>query len=152
MKAILAVLLLVAVSALGQEQPQDTSVETQKYLDAIKPEQCTQSKMDMVNAWSEQLGEDGLLEQLRWQELEDRITSAFACIALIDREEARKHPDAKTETRPPRSLAYEVHAQLLIVACLTEQRNRMLQFIEKKGLKHEFKASSLMLHNADVRP
>lgn len=104
---------------------------------------CPQSTMNMVNAWSEQLVENpsAAVSKLSWQETEDRIKSAKACVTLIVASEAWRDPHGKQENSSPRALAYQTNASRVIEACLVEQKTRLLAFIEAKGLKNALRSS-----------
>lgn len=118
-----ATLMFLLMATAAQNQSQHDSPKIQKAIDAAS-KACPRSTMDIVNAWSEQISEDQTATiKLSWQELEDRIQSANACITLIMASEASRDPRGKQEDSSSRILAYQVNAGRVVESCLNRAEN-----------------------------
>ncbi len=137
-----AFLLLFPVVVHGQNPPTPSTSEAEKKL-ADVTKTCKQSTIDMIHVWSEQLVEDvRVVEKLSYEELDDTERTITGCLLAIDESEARRNPKGTREETNPRVLAYEVDGNMLMYAYEQEQKLRLLSFIEAKGLKTAFLASS----------
>ena len=139
MKTFHAAFLLFALVAHGQNPPVPVTAEAEKKLTA-QADACKQSTIDLIDVWFKQYLEDSTyVEKLSYQELQGRVESINGCLLMIDK---ASNPKANQEDSRPRELAYRIRALLVQSTYEQEQSLRLLHFIEARGLKKAFLASS----------